>query len=92
MTSANSLSLILRRLDEVESKLNRMLEELRTLNTRPPPSAIRCAGAIFQGRIERSAKLVPASNGWGLFRPRDKACLGDETLKALEAAMAIREH
>ena len=37
MTSANSLSLILRRLDEVESKLNRMLEELRTLNT---PAAI----------------------------------------------------
>jgi len=30
MTSANSLSLILRRLDEVESKLDRILEELRT--------------------------------------------------------------
>jgi hypothetical protein len=30
MTSANSLSLILRRLDEVERKLNLMLEELRT--------------------------------------------------------------
>jgi hypothetical protein len=37
MTSANSLSLILRRLDEVESKLNRMLQELRALNT---PTAI----------------------------------------------------
>ena len=31
MTSDTSLSLILRRLDEVESKLDRMLEELRTL-------------------------------------------------------------
>jgi hypothetical protein len=30
MTSANSLSLILRRLDEIEHKLDRMLEELRT--------------------------------------------------------------
>jgi len=30
MTSANSLSLILRRLDEIERKLNRILEELRT--------------------------------------------------------------
>jgi len=30
MTSTNNLSLILRRLDEVERKLDRMLEELRT--------------------------------------------------------------
>jgi hypothetical protein len=30
MTSADSLSLILRRLDEIERKLDRMLEELRT--------------------------------------------------------------
>jgi hypothetical protein len=37
LTSANSLSLILRRLDEVESKLDRMMEELRTLHT---PAAI----------------------------------------------------
>jgi tetrahydromethanopterin S-methyltransferase subunit G len=36
MTSAD-LSLILRRLDEVERKLDRVLEELRTLNT---PTAI----------------------------------------------------
>jgi len=33
MTSDDSLSLILRRLDEIERKLDRMLEELRTLNT-----------------------------------------------------------
>ena len=33
MTSDNSLSLILRRLDEIERKLDHMLEELRTLNT-----------------------------------------------------------
>jgi tetrahydromethanopterin S-methyltransferase subunit G len=30
MTSADSLSLILRRLDEIERKLDRMLEELQT--------------------------------------------------------------
>jgi hypothetical protein len=35
MTSADSLSLILRRLDEIERKLDRMMEELRT----PLPSA-----------------------------------------------------
>ena len=34
MTSANSLSLILRRLDEIERKLEHMFEELR------PPTAI----------------------------------------------------
>jgi len=37
MTSTNNLSLILRRLDGVESKLDRMLQELRTLHT---PAAI----------------------------------------------------
>ena len=30
MTSADSLSLILHRLDEIERKLDRMMEELRT--------------------------------------------------------------
>ena len=30
MTSAKSLSLILRRLDEIERKIDRILEELRT--------------------------------------------------------------
>ena len=30
MTPADSLSLILRRLDEIERKLDRMMEELRT--------------------------------------------------------------
>jgi tetrahydromethanopterin S-methyltransferase subunit G len=30
MTSADSLSLILRRLDEIERKLDRIMEELRT--------------------------------------------------------------
>ena len=37
MTSDNSLSLILRRLDEIERTLDDMLQELRTLNT---PTAI----------------------------------------------------
>jgi hypothetical protein len=48
MTSDNNLSLILCRLDEIERKLDHMLEELRT----PRPSAIRHAGAIVQGRID----------------------------------------
>ena len=30
MTSANSLSLILRRLDDIERKIDRIMEELRT--------------------------------------------------------------
>jgi hypothetical protein len=46
MASANSLSLILRRLDELERKLDRMLEEPRT----PRPLAIRCAVAILRER------------------------------------------
>ena len=37
MTSDNSLSLILRRLDEIERKLDDVLQELRTLHT---PAAI----------------------------------------------------
>jgi len=37
VTSANSLLPIQRRLDEIERKLGRMMEELRTLNT---PTAI----------------------------------------------------
>jgi hypothetical protein len=48
MTSANSLSLILRRLDEVESKLDRMLQELRTLNT---PAAI--GYSVRRGNLPR---------------------------------------
>jgi tetrahydromethanopterin S-methyltransferase subunit G len=37
MTSDNNFSLILRRLDEIERKLDRMMEELRT------PTAIGCS-------------------------------------------------
>jgi hypothetical protein len=47
MTSADSLSLILCRLDEVESKLDRMLEELRD-----PPSAYRLFRAPGQSSKE----------------------------------------
>ena len=46
MNSADSLSLILRRLDEIERKLDRLMEELRTQQ----PSAIRHAWAIFPGK------------------------------------------
>jgi len=56
MTSANGLSLILRRLDEIERKLDHVLEELRT----PPPSAIRCAGVIFQARITSRSPILAA--------------------------------
>ena len=41
MTSDNSLSLILRRLDEIERKLDDVLQELRTLHT---PAAIGGGG------------------------------------------------
>jgi hypothetical protein len=40
MTSANSLSLILRRLDEVESKLDRMRKGLRMMHELRTPTAI----------------------------------------------------
>jgi hypothetical protein len=56
MTSANSLSL--RRLDEIERKLDHMLEELRR------PSAIRHVVAIIQGRTER-----PLVAKWCFFAP-----------------------
>ena len=48
MTSADSLSLILRRLDEIEHKLDRMLEELRTLNA---PGAI--GYSVRRGSVPR---------------------------------------
>jgi hypothetical protein len=48
MTSDNDLLPILRRLDEIERKLDRILEELRT----PTALAIQCAGAVFQGRTD----------------------------------------
>jgi tetrahydromethanopterin S-methyltransferase subunit G len=46
MTSADSLSLILRRLDEIERKLDRIMKELQT----PTASAIRYVGAIVQDK------------------------------------------
>ena len=48
MTSANSLLLILRRLDEIERKLDDMLQELRTLNT---PAAI--GYSVRRGNLPR---------------------------------------
>jgi hypothetical protein len=53
MTSEDRLLLILRRLDEIERKLDHVLEELRT----PGPSAIRQAGAIVQEMIEACPTL-----------------------------------
>jgi len=53
MSSDDRLSLILRRLDEIERKLDGMLDELRT----PRPSAIRRAGAIVQQMIEANPTL-----------------------------------
>ena len=40
MTPASSLSLILRRLDEIERKLDRMLQELRMMHELQTPTAI----------------------------------------------------
>jgi tetrahydromethanopterin S-methyltransferase subunit G len=48
MTSANSVSLILRRLDEIERKLDDVLQELRTLNT---PAAI--GYSVRRGNLPR---------------------------------------
>jgi tetrahydromethanopterin S-methyltransferase subunit G len=48
MTSDNSLSLILHRLDEIERKLDDVLQELRTLNT---PAAI--GYSVRQGNLPR---------------------------------------
>jgi tetrahydromethanopterin S-methyltransferase subunit G len=48
MTSANSLLPILRRLDEIERRLDRMMEELRTLNT---PTAI--GYSVRRGNLPR---------------------------------------
>ena len=57
MTSDNSVSLILRRLDEIERKLDDLLQELRTLNT-PAAIGYSVRRAIFQGRTEER-KLAP---------------------------------
>ena len=48
MTSDNCLLPILRRLEEIERKLDRMLEELRTLNT---PAAI--GYSVRRGNLPR---------------------------------------
>ena len=48
MTSDNSVSLILRRLDEIERKLDDLLQELRTLNT---PAAI--GYSVRRGNLPR---------------------------------------
>ena len=52
MTSENGLLPMLRRLDEIERKLDRMMEELRTLNT-PAAIGYSARGATFQGRTAR---------------------------------------
>jgi hypothetical protein len=71
MTSADSLSLILRRLDEIERKLDRILEELRT----PRPLAIRGAMAIFLRKIEESSPRVRRCAGPGQKKQRVDAQL-----------------
>ena len=48
MTSDNSVSLILRRLDEIERKLDDLLQELWTLNT---PAAI--GYSVRRGNLPR---------------------------------------
>jgi hypothetical protein len=65
MTSDDSLSLILRRLDEIQSKLDRVLEELRT------PAAHRLFGAPWQSSKEGLNRPVLILAGGGLL-----ACAG----------------
>ena len=62
MTSANSLSLILRRLDEIERKLDRMMEELRT------PHCHRLFGT--QGQSSEGGLNPPATPDTLLTDPR----------------------
>jgi hypothetical protein len=53
MTSADSFSLILRRLDEIERKLDRMMEELR-----PTAIGYSVRRAIVQGRTDGPKKQI----------------------------------
>jgi len=79
MTSTNSLSLILRRLNEVESKLDRMMEELRTLNT---PTAIGYSARgqpSKEGQLEENPAWQRRTNLWRErtnLRPRAAAPRG----------------
>jgi hypothetical protein len=75
MTSADSLSLILRRLDEIERKLDRMMEELRTTPTDRgvlPPSRWRLADTPGVSLDERDDLLVVERRWLSLA-----ACFGD---------------
>jgi len=70
--SPTGWGLILRR-DEIERKLDHMLEELGT----PGPSATRCAVVVFQGRIEAGRiDLMKSTGRAGLVRLllRQPAC------------------
>ncbi len=58
MTSANSLLPILRRLDEIERKLDRVLQELQTLNT---PAAI--GYSVRRGNLPRKELDDPEAKG-----------------------------
>ena len=57
MPSDDRLLLILRRLDEIERKLDHMLDELRT----PTAIGYSARGAIVQGRIEACPTVVDAN-------------------------------
>jgi hypothetical protein len=59
MTSADSLFLVLRRLDEIERKLDHIMEELRT----PTAIGYSTRRGFFQGRTEAdsSKSLAPIS-------------------------------
>ena len=64
MTSENSLLPILRRLDEIERKLDRMMEELRTLNT---PTAIGYSARgqpSKEGQLEENPAWQRRTNLW----------------------------
>jgi hypothetical protein len=77
MTSDDSLPLILRRLDEIERKLDRITEELQT----PRPSAIQHVGAIFQGRTDGPEEQIFGVNQQ--IPGRGQTYLSDMSLKVI---------
>jgi hypothetical protein len=63
MTSDDRLSLILRRLDEIERKLDHVLEELRT----PTAIGYSASGAIALTPLEHKWPLSAAMHGLDLL-------------------------
>ena len=72
MTSVDSLSLILRRLDEIERKLDRMMEELQTAHRRRLSSVLSHVLRIRATRStwKRCARSSPRNSFVRIRKPR----------------------